>query len=457
MEMVSFGRLALRTTLYPLVASPRCCPARLETREKDDDIMSRMMNRGGQGGQVIIPGGPLGKARYALASGRPDEAERLCRKRLERDPGDTSTRVVLAQALLQMQQVDGAIDESRRAIREQSTNADAHMVLASALLQRTGRTPFSKVAPEAETAARRAVQLQPKAARTHVQLAEVLAAKQDFFNARLEADEAIRLEPRLAGAHLMRALVLLSDHDPNGAVQASDAALRNDRTLTQAELIKANAFLDLQRYDDALTSLDVIERQSPALGGANTLMMRGRVYFKQRKYRRSYATFLALQRKNPRLKLFAPIIAGVNTLFVGQFGQSGQYAWLTLLLLLVALVFFLLHLIPVVGGWVVAVLLVGVIGFLSFSALRQARGTLLPAAPTARAMAIGGTSVAFAAVLVLALFVIASLSTNVFHSVRHWQLDPPTLLLGGVIAIGASVGALYLLLRYGGETGPTAA
>ena len=41
-----------------------------------------------------------GRAKFALGSGRPDEAERLSRKQLEKDPGNVNARVVLAQALL---------------------------------------------------------------------------------------------------------------------------------------------------------------------------------------------------------------------------------------------------------------------------------------------------------------------------------------------------------------------
>ncbi|HEY7849836.1 MAG TPA: tetratricopeptide repeat protein, partial [Ktedonobacterales bacterium] len=153
--------------------------------------MNRMMNRGGAGAQGIIPGGPLGKARYAMALGRADEAERIARKRLERQPDDAAARVLLAQALLQQRQVDEAVAEARRATRDAPTNADAQMTLAAALLQK-GRF---RVPAEAETAAKRAVQLQPKLARARVQLAEVLTANNDNNGAILAADEAIKLEP----------------------------------------------------------------------------------------------------------------------------------------------------------------------------------------------------------------------------------------------------------------------
>lgn len=409
--------------------------------------MNRMMGRG-RGEMMVIPGGALGKARYALGMGRPDEAERLARKRLEKDAGDANTRVVLAQALLQQGQIDEAAEQARRAIRAQGTNVDAHLVLSSALVQRSG--PLGRVPAEAETAARRAVQLAPKQAKTHVQLAEVLTAKRDMTGARVEADEACRLEPRLAGAHLMRAVVLLSDKDPEGAVQASDAALRNDKSLTQAELIKANAFVELKRYDDSLRALDVVDRQGPMLGAANTQALRGRIYFKQRKYRQSYAKFREVQNLNPRLRFAAPALAFVNTILVGQFGQNAQVGWVAILLALVLLILFGLHFIPLVGGWIVAVIVLALVGFSVFALMRQS-GNLGVGPLRGQLPLLGFGAVAFAAVLLLAFFVIASLSTNVF-GIKHWSVDPGNLVLAGVLGLFGSAGIVYLLNRYAPRT-----
>src|SRR5262245_55124169 len=281
-----------------------------------------MTYRGGQGG-MTIPGGPLGKAKYALSIGRPDEATRLCLKLLEKDAANVGARVVLAQALLQQGQSREAAAEARRAIRAQSTNVDAHLILASALLQTSGpMAQFRGVPEEALQAAKRAVELQPRAAKTHVQFAEVLAAKRDMGGARAEADTAVKLEPRLAGAHLIRAIVLYSDKDPEGAIAASDAALRNDRNLSQADFIKANALVDLKRYDEALGALDRVERTNAQLGGGNTRAIRGRIYYKQRKIKQSYREFRQVQAANPRLRRLAPLIAGVSMVMVGQFGQN---------------------------------------------------------------------------------------------------------------------------------------
>lgn len=405
--------------------------------------MGRMIYRGGgMAGQGTIPGGPLGKAKYAMSIGRADEAEKICRKRLERSPDDTSARVLLAQALLAQNMAADAAVEARRALREQSTNVDANLILSSAMLQRAG---LRGVPPEAESAARRAVQLAPKAAKTHVQLAEVLAASKDFKGARDEADEAIKLEPRLAGAHLIKAIVLLTDKDPNGAIQASDNALRYDRNLTQAEFVKANAYMEVKLYDEALASLDTVERTNDALvAGPQGQMLRGRIFFKQRKFKQSYGRFLYLQRMNPRLKFLAPALAGLSMVLFGVFGTGGQYAMIALFVLLVLAILFGLSFIPVVGPWIVAVLAVGLVGLMAFGSVRQARGSIFPAEASARVAALLGAALLFAAGMAITLWVANALS-------KHGWFNPFSFAIGGSLGLILGAVGVYLLGRFGGR------
>lgn len=394
--------------------------------------MSRMIYRGGQGTMGTIPGGPLGKARFAMANGRADEAERICRKRLERNPEDSAARLLLAQALLQQGQIADAATEARRVTREQPANADAHLILSGAVMQQAG--PLGKIPAEAETAARRAVQLQPKAAKTHVQLAEILAAKKDLAGARVEADEAIKLEPRLAGAHLMRAVILLTDKDPNGAIASSDSALRYDRTMAQAELVKANALLDVKRYDEALTSLDAAERGNPTLlAGGNGRALRGRIYFKKRDFKQSYAQFYSAQMMSGRLKFLAPVISAINMVFVGLFGQSAAMAWGVLLAVIILAILFGISFIPAVGQWIVGVLVLGIVGVGIFGFLRQTRGKVLPAAVSARVTTLVAIVMGFLVGAAIALVVIGALSINVFK-IPGW-FTPFTMVLAGIVGL----------------------
>jgi tetratricopeptide (TPR) repeat protein len=195
--------------------------------ERNHKRMSRMYgggppNRGGPPGmQGRMAGGPLQKARMALMNGQPALAVEICRRELEKKD-DITTRLLLAQALVQMQRAKEAVEEARHIVNAQPKNIDGLMLLASALVQTNQVNPPK----EALEVAERAVQLQPKAARTHIQLAEVLLARRDFDRAKAEAEAATQLEPRLAAAHLIRGMSLLELKDSEGALQDSNNAIR---------------------------------------------------------------------------------------------------------------------------------------------------------------------------------------------------------------------------------------
>ena len=419
--------------------------------------MNRMMNRGGPGSQGVIPGGPLGKARYAMALGRPDEAERICRKRLERSPDDAAARVLLAQALLQMRQVDEAIAEARRATRDAPTNADAHMTLSAALLQK-GRF---RVPAEAETAAKRAVQLQPKVARARVQLAEVLAANNDNNGALLAADEAIKLEPRGPSGYFIKAMALMRQKDYNGAVQAADSAIRFDRDkqLPQAEYIRAQSLIEVKRYDDALAALASAERANPLLGGPQAQSLRGRILFKQRKYREAYRTHLEAQRANGRRPIFAAPLAALNMVFLGLFGERGPYFLLAFFIAIVVLIIYGVSLIPVAGQWIATGLIIVGILALAFASVQQLQGTILPAN---RALWVT-TIPAIVAAFILGAGLTIAIERLIIGFVSHNPplFTPTTVTIAGIV--GAALAALadygwpLVLARYGGDKAISAA
>lgn len=415
-----------------------------------------MQYRGGQpGGQgMMVAGGALGRAKLAVSQGRLDEAEKICRKQLERRPDDTNAHLLLAQVLLQGQQTGEAIEQVRRVLREQPKNVDALLTLSTALVHTSGM----RVPEEAEEAARRAVHLQPKVARTHVQLAEVLAARRNLAGARLEAEEASRLEPRLAGAHLMRALILLSDKDPLGAIQASDSALRYDRTLSQAEFIKANALTEVKRYDEALASLDTVARQNPALAGTQMHSLRGRIYFKQRKIKPAYGEFLVAQRMSGRLPRLAPPLAALS-MVLSVFGSRAPFVLVGILSALLVLILFALSHIPAAGPWIVVAVILALAAVFSFAGVRQLRGRILPAESSARATALGAIGVAVLGGGALLLAVEYIIVHNWTHH-KQW-FGPIQLTLAGVLALILGGLAAYnwprVLARYGGTRRPRAA
>src|SRR5262249_22938352 len=184
--------------------------------------------------------------------------------------------------------------------------------------------------------------------------------------------------------HLMRAIIALSDKDYDGAIQSADATIRFGRqlppgSLAQADFIKANALIEVKRYDEALGALNSVEKQNPALLGANGYSLRGRIYFKQRKFKESYAQFLAAQRLSGRLLWAAPVLAGLVMVATGLFGQNAPYVLVGLMAAIVVLILWGVSLIPVVGGWIVAGLVIVLGGAFAYTGLRQLQGRFFPA------------------------------------------------------------------------------
>lgn len=415
--------------------------------------MNRMSNRGGQGAQMIIPGGPLGKARYALSLGRNDEAERIIRKRLEQKPDDVAARVLLSQTLLQTRQTQEAVAEARKAVRSAPNNPEAQLALSAALLQ-TGR--FS-IPEEARTSAERAVQLAPKMARARVQLAEVYISDKKEAQAIVTADEAIKLEPRAPAGYFIKALAMNAQKDYKGAVAAAESAIRFDRDhqLPQAEYIRATALVETRRYDDALTALAAAERGNALLGGAQADAMRGRIYFRQRKFKQSYQANLSAQRKSNRWPFVAPLLAVLNSVFTGLFGDNGQYVMLGVIMAIVVGILYAVGLIPVAGQWISASLVVVIIGVMAFTSVRQFSGSILPADRSQWMLVIPGIVAAFIIGVLLAFYV-QPLIAGFFVRAPAW-LTPTTLTIAGsvgvILAAVAAWGLPQLLTRYGSRLG----
>jgi hypothetical protein len=305
------------------------------------------------------------------------------------------------------------------------------------------------------------VQLQPKLARARVQLAEVLTANNDNNGAILAADEAIKLEPRGSSGYFIKALALMRQKDYAGAVQAADSAIRFDRDkqLPQAEYVRANALVEVKRYDDALTSLATAERANPLLGGPQAQSLRGRIYFKQRKYRQSYKTNLEAQLAAGRAKWLAPPLAAMNMTALGLFGERGPYVMLVIIIIIVFAIIFGVSLIPVVGQWISAALITAVVLVLAFTSVKQLTGRMLP---ENRALWVT-TLPAIVAAFIIGAGVTLAVERLIVGFFRHNPaiFTPNTVTIAGIVAAAAAGVAAWgwpiVLARYGGDRATAAA
>jgi Flp pilus assembly protein TadD len=328
--------------------------------------MARIAGQFGTGGAMQGGGGnPVLRARQALGEGRYDEAERLSRRRLERKPDDFMARLVLAQALLQLQQVDEAALHAQQAVDAQPNNADAQLTLAAALSQSQNKAALAR----AEAAARKACSLRPRDAKPRVQLAEVALAQRRTKEAKAAADEAIKLDPRLGEAHLIRSLVLLQDGDAAGAAEASRAATRAKRDLGPAYFTLALSLTQLKEMNEAEQALDKAQELNAPIPPVQLYGLRGRIYMKQRKYRKAFSAHVMYQRVAGRPGFVAVPLGAVVTFF-SFFGIFGSWGPGVAIAVVALLVLFGLNAIPVAGHWIVAAVLLAVIAGMIFGYVR---------------------------------------------------------------------------------------
>ena len=391
-------------------------------------------------------GNPVLRARQALGEGRFDEAERLARRRLERKPDDFMARLVLAQALLQLQQVDEAAEHAQQAVDAQPNNADAQLTLAAALSQSKNKATLAR----AEAAARKASALRPRDAKPRVQLAEVALAQGRLKEAKAAADEAIKMDPRLAEAHLIRSLVLLQDSDYAGAAEASRAATRAKRDLGPAYYTLALSLTQLKEVNEAEQALDKAEELHAPIPPGQLYGLRGRIYIKQKKFRKAMTSHVMYQRVSGRPGFIAVPLGAVITFF-SAFGIIASWAPAVAIAVVALLMLFGLNLIPVAGHWLVAAVLLALVGGLVFG---YVRGVQTGALGLGRFFSVPGVAVIAAIIAVVmggATFLAVFIPSGFVQTTGHpdWA-TPVGLAVGvvfGLIAAGLAVWQLLKVVR----------
>ncbi len=402
--------------------------------------MARIIQRGQFGGGMQGGGGnPVMRARQALAQNRFDEAERLARRRLERKPDDTMARLVLAQALLQLQQAEEAAEHAQKVVDLQPNNADAQLTLSAALAQSQSKTALER----AEAAARKAVALMPRSARPRVQLAEVYLARRKLKEAKAAADEAVKLEPTLAAAHLIRSVVLLQDNDPQGAVDEARQAIRFDRDLAPAHYTLALALNQAKQPKEAEQALDRAQELHAPIPPATLFGLRGQICVKQRKYRQAAIAYAAAQSAAGRPRFIA-LPLGILITFFSAFGK-----WAPAAIAIVAAAILLgLGAIPVAGPWIVAAVLLALVIGLVYGYVRSVQSGAIGLGRLFSTAGVAGISVLILAVIggatFLAIWVPAGAVAN--HG-DPWRM-PVSIGVGAVVGLATAGLAGRSLFRY---------
>ena len=122
----------------------------------------------------------------------------------------------------------------------------------------------AEVLSQAESLARKALDLDSSNAGAHALLAEVYLNRGQFDLARAEGDQAIALNPNDATSHASRGAILVFEGDPEEAVKSFEVATRLDPTMSIVRLYPVGwAYYLARRYGDAVRVMEPQVRQHP--------------------------------------------------------------------------------------------------------------------------------------------------------------------------------------------------
>jgi tetratricopeptide (TPR) repeat protein len=170
----------------------------------------------------------------------------------------------------------------RAAIKLDPQSSDLHMALARALNSQ-------KKTEEGMQEAHLAVQLNPESDMAHFALANSLRMEDDWAGAGAEFREAIRLNPSYPMSHNNLGIVLMHQNNLDGAIGEFREALRLN---PQEELARVNLGGALERegdLDGAMAQFQELSRQKPALAVAHFRL--GQVLEKKGEPRRAVMEF----------------------------------------------------------------------------------------------------------------------------------------------------------------------
>jgi len=197
------------------------------------------------------------------------------RRALTDDPEDASTHAMLALALSNQKDREGAIAAGRRAVALAPEMDFAHYALGMVLYE-------ADDIPGAEAAAREALRLEQDAG-NYALLGQVLTRRRRWKEALAAAEKGLRVQPTDSGCATVRALALSSLGRADEAEQVVRDSLRRDPEDPYSLTEYGWVLLRRSRYDEALDTFRSALRLDPAyerarLGIVEALKARSGIY-----------------------------------------------------------------------------------------------------------------------------------------------------------------------------------
>ena len=205
------------------------------------------------------PSGEIARARRLLQAGSTDQAIGLLRRVLQHDPGNANAHLLLGTALALVPEEAEAIQELRQAAALRPDDARTYYTLGTAL----ARFDDLKAAREAFE---RTLVLEPDLTEAHVGLGLILAQQQDLDSAKEHFELALKGQgstPSAARSRYLLAKVFTAQHQYTQARRELEAATKLRPKYAEAYLALGLVCRDLHDEAGALAAFEQGERLSP--------------------------------------------------------------------------------------------------------------------------------------------------------------------------------------------------
>lgn len=161
------------------------------------------------------------RAKHLLEAGANDQAIAILREVLREEPENADAHLLLGSALTLAPERTEALKELAKAVELQPSSALAHFTLG------TAQARFGE-AEAARQSFERTVQLDPRLAEAHVSLAMIFGQQKDLARAREHLTQAIQIygnTPAAAPSHYLLAQVLIEQNEPGQALEELNSAI----------------------------------------------------------------------------------------------------------------------------------------------------------------------------------------------------------------------------------------
>ena len=215
---------------------------------------------------------------YYLAGSRAradivQEAERLAKEVLDKEPGNIEGHILMGSVLFTQNHKDKAFEQLNRAIELDPQRVESYLSMARFHL-------YTRERDKAEELYKRAISVNPNSALVHTEYGKFLTQSNRPVEAEAELRKAVEVAPADRNAHFMLASFYLVNRQFDKAEEAykAMAALQADRPESQAVL--ADFYSSINRTDESVKIYqDILAKSPDFMQGryrlAEILLMRG--------------------------------------------------------------------------------------------------------------------------------------------------------------------------------------